>query len=147
MATALAPRRPFADFADLHTRLDRLFEDLVAGDEARGEWAPAIDAIKGDGKLVVRADMPGIKPDEVKIQVEDDILTVSGEHEESKEEKGEKFVRRERRYGSFSRSIALPTGVDPDKIKATVKDGVVEVTVPMPEEAKKKAIEIKAKAA
>jgi HSP20 family protein len=99
--------------------------------------------IRDKGNLVVRADMPGIKPEEVKVVVENDILTVSGEHEESKEEKDEKFVRRERRYGSFMRSIALPAGVDPDKVTATVKDGVLEVSVPLPEEAKKKAIEVK----
>ena len=103
--------------------------------------------IRDKGKLIVRADMPGIKLEEVKVEVEDDILTVSGEHEESKEEKDEKFVRRERRYGSFMRSIALPPGVDPDKVAATVKDGVLEVTVPLPEEAKqKKAVEVKPKA-
>jgi HSP20 family protein len=146
MPTALARRRPFADFAELHTQLDRLFEDLVANGERR-EWTPAIDVVRDKDKIVVRADMPGIKPDEIKIEVQDDILTVSGEHEESKEEKDEKFVRRERRYGSFMRSIALPAGVDPDKIAATSKNGVLEVTVPMPQETKKKAVEIKPKAA
>jgi HSP20 family protein len=145
MATALTRRRPFEDFAGLHTRLDRLFEDLVA-DGKRGEWAPAVDVIRDKGKLIVRADMPGVKPEDIDIKVEDDILTVSGEHQEIKEEKEEKFVRRERRYGSFTRSIALPTGVDTEKITATVNDGVLEVTVPLPEETTKKAVEIKAKA-
>lgn len=146
MATALTRRRPFEDFAELHTRIDRLFEDLVAGGK-RGEWTPAIDVIREKGHLILRADMPGIKPDEVKVEVEDDILTVSGEHEESKEEKDEKFVRRERRYGSFVRSIALPSGVDSDKVTATVKDGVLEVSVPLPQEAKeKKAVEVKPQA-
>ena len=88
MATALTRRRPFEDFAELHTRIDRMFEDLVAGGK-RGEWTPAIDEIRDTGMLVVRADMPGIKPEEVKVEVEDDILTVSGEHEESKEVKDE----------------------------------------------------------
>jgi HSP20 family protein len=145
MATAITRRRPFADFADLHTRLDRLFEDFVANDERR-EWTPAIDVIRNQDKIVVRVDMPGIKPEEIKVEVDDDILTVSGEHEESKEEKDEKFVRRERRYGSFMRSIALPAGVEPDKVTAITKDGVLEVSVPMPREAKKKAVEIKPKA-
>jgi HSP20 family protein len=145
MATALTRRRPFEDFAELHTRLDRLFEDLVASGK-RGEWTPAIDVIRDKGKLVVRVDMPGIKAEEIKIEVEDDILTVSGEHEESREEKDEKFVRRERRYGSFLRSIALPAGVDSDKVAATVNDGVLEVTVPLSQETKKKAVEIKPKA-
>jgi HSP20 family protein len=145
MVTSLMRRRPFADFDDFHTRLDRLFEDVVASGEKR-DWTTAIDVIKNEDHLVVRADKPGLEPDDIKIQVEDDILTVSGEHEESREEKDENFVRRERRYGSFTRSIALPTGIHPDKIEATCKDGVLEVTVPLPEQAKKKAVEIKPKA-
>ena len=146
MARAITRRRPFADFAELHTRLDRLFEDLVAEGERR-EWTPAVDVVREEAKIVVRADMPGIKPEEIKISVDDDILTISGEHEETKEEKDEQFVRRERRYGSFMRSIALPAGVDPEKIEATSKDGVLEVTVPTPVEAKKKTVEITPKAA
>lgn len=146
MANALTRRRPFEDFAELHTRLDRLFEDLVA-DGKRGEWTPAIDVIRDKGKLTVRVDMPGIKPEDIKVEIEDDVLTISGEHEESKEEKDEQFVRRERRYGSFMRSIALPSGVDADSLSATVKDGVLEVSVPLPQEAKrKKAIEVTPKA-
>lgn len=146
MANALTRRRPFEDFAELHTRLDRLFEDLVAGGK-RGEWTPAIDVIRDKDKLAVRVDMPGIKPEDIKVELENDVLTISGEHEESKEEKEEQFVRRERRYGSFMRSIALPAGVDADSLTATVKDGVLEVTVPLPQEAKqRKAIEVKPKA-
>lgn len=146
MAITLTRRRPFADFSDLHTRLDRLFEDVVAGGEKR-EWTAAVDVIKKNGNLVVRAEMPGLDPDDIEIQVEDDILTVSGEHEESKEDKDENFIRRERRYGSFTRSIALPAGVDPNAIEATSKDGVVEVSVPLPEQAGKKTVEIKPTAA
>ena len=86
---------------------------------------------------MVRADIPGIKPEEVKIEVEDDILTVSGQHEERKEEKDENdYLRRERRYGSFVRSLALPAGVEAKKIKAKTHDGVVEVTIPLPKEEK-----------
>jgi HSP20 family protein len=90
----------------------------------------------------VHADVPGMKPEEVKIEVEDDVLTISGEHEERKEQKDKRYVRRERRYGSFSRSIALPPDVDAGKIEAKTHDGVVEVTVPLPEEAKKEPITI-----
>ena len=84
----------------------------------------------------------GIKPEEVKIEVEDDILTVSGQHEDTKEEKDKNFLRRERRYGSFSRAMALPAGVDPKQIKATTRDGVVEVTVPLPKQPEKRKVEI-----
>jgi HSP20 family protein len=140
MPGALTRWDPFGELSELRTRFDRMFEDLAPGRE-RG-WTPAIDVIRHDDQLVVRADIPGIKPEEVKIEVEDDILTVSGEHEEEKEEKGKHFVRRERRYGSFARSMALPSGVDVSKIEAKTKDGVVEVTIPLPQEAKKETITI-----
>ena len=78
----------------------------------------------------------------VKIEVDDDILTVSGAHEEKKEEKDKDFLRRERRYGSFTRSMALPAGVDAKKIKAKTHDGVVEVTIPLPKDTKKEAVTI-----
>lgn len=89
----------------------------------------------------------GIKPEEVKIEIEDAILTVSGEHQESKEERNKNCVRRERRYGSFSRSMALPAGVDARKIKAETHDRVVEVTIPHPKEAKKETTKITSTAA
>ena len=117
-----------------------MIEEL--GDDRERAWTPAIDVVREDGKLVLRADVPGIKPEEVKIDVEDDILTVSGAHEERKEEKDKDYVQRERRYGSFSRSMALPAGVDPKKIRATTRDGVVEVTIPLPKEASKKKVTI-----
>jgi HSP20 family protein len=131
---------PFAEFSELRGRFDRMFEEYTGGRERA--WTPAIDVVRDNGNLVVRADIPGIKPEEVKIEVEDDILTVSGEHEEHKEEKDKHYVRRERRYGSFSRSIALPAGADTKTIKAMTHDGVVEVTIPLPKEAKKETVTI-----
>src|ERR1039457_6019234 len=116
---------PFAELGELRSRFDRMFDELADGRERT--WTPAIDVVRDNGNLVVRADIPGIKPEEVKIEVEDDILTVSGEHEERKEKKEKHYMRRERRYGSFSRSMALPAGVDARKIKAETHDGVVEV--------------------
>jgi HSP20 family protein len=140
MPGALTRWDPFAELAELRSRFDRLFDEVVSGRERA--WMPAIDVQRDNGNMVVRADIPGIKPEEVKIEVEDDILTVSGEHEERKEEKGKHFVRRERRYGSFSRSMALPAGVDAESIKAETHDGVLEVTVPLPKEAKKETVTI-----
>jgi HSP20 family protein len=140
MAGTLTRWDPFAELGELRTRLDRMFNDLtVAPGRA---WTPAIDVVRDNGNLVVRADIPGIKPDEVKIEVEEDILTVSGGHEESTEQKDKHYVRRERSYGSFMRSMALPAGVDPKQIKATTKDGVVEVTIPLPKEAQKEKVTI-----
>src|SRR5665213_66729 len=131
---------PFAELGGLRSRFDRTFDDFTFGRERA--WTPAIDVMRENGNLVVRADIPGIKPEEVKIEVEDDILTVSGEHEEHKEEKDKHYVRRERRYGSFSRSMTLPPGVEAKNIKVTTHDGVVGVTIPLPEEAKKETITI-----
>lgn len=145
MPGSLTRWEPFAELGELRGRFDRMFDDIFEGRE-RG-WTPAVDVIRDDENLVVRADVPGIKPDEVKIEVENDILTVSGAHEERKEEKDKDFLRRERRYGSFSRSMALPAGVDAKKIKATTHDGVVEVTIPLPEEAKKGTVTITPSAA
>jgi HSP20 family protein len=140
MPGALTRWEPFAELGELRSRLDRMFDDFFDGHERR--WAPAIDVERRNGNLVVRADVPGIKPEEVKIEVEDDILTVSGEHEERKEEKDKHFLRRERRYGSFSRSLALPAGVEAKKVKASTHDGVVEVTIPLPSESKQTKVEI-----
>ncbi len=137
MRRALARWEPFSE---LRSRFDRMLDEL--NDSRQHERTPAIDVERENGNLVVRADVPGLKPEEVKIEVEGDILTVSGEHEERKEEKDKHYLRRERRYGSFSRSMALPTGVDAKEIKAKTHDGVVEVTVPLPKETKKETVKI-----
>ncbi|HTU78411.1 MAG TPA: Hsp20/alpha crystallin family protein [Solirubrobacteraceae bacterium] len=145
MPGSLTRWEPFAELGELRSSFDRMFGDLIDGRE-RG-WTPAIDVVRDNGNLVIRADVPGLKPEDVKIEVENDILTVSGEHEEKKEQKGKRFLRRERRYGSFSRSMALPTGVEPKKIKAKTHDGVVEIVVPLPTEEKKEAVRITPSAA
>jgi HSP20 family protein len=140
MASTLTRWDPFAEFADLRGRFDRLLDDL--GPAREREWMPAIDMVRDDGNLVVRADVPGMKPEEIKIEAHEGVLTISGEHEETKEDKDEQYVRRERRFGSFSRSMALPDGVDAKKIKANAHDGVLEVTIPLPKEAAKEPVTI-----
>lgn len=140
MAGTLMRWEPFAELGEMRTRLDRMFDEWLDGHERA--WTPAIDVVREDDHLVLRADLPGIKPEEVKIEVEDDFLTVSGEHRESNEEKDKQYVRRERRYGSFTRSMRLPAGVDAKKIKASTREGVVEVTIPLPSEAKKEPVRI-----
>ena len=140
MAREMTRRFPFGDLAE---RFDRMFEELGAPET--GGWTPAVDVVEDEDKLVVRADVPGIEPEEVRIDVDDDILTISGEHEETTEEKDKRFVRRERRYGSFSRSMRMPPGVDPDAIEASSRNGVVEVTIPRPQPKEAKRIGIKPK--
>src|SRR5512142_2127846 len=131
---------PFTEFGELRDRFDRVFHELYG--ERGGTWTPAVDVLRENGNLVVRADIPGIKPEEVKIEVEDNILTVSGEHEERKQEKEGHYTRRERRYGSFYRSMALPPGVAAKDITAKARDGVIEVTIPLPKEGKKETVTI-----
>jgi HSP20 family protein len=140
MAGALARWDPFAEFGPLRSGFDRMFGDWFDG---RGHIrTPEIDVVRDDGNLVVLADMPGIKPEEVKIEIEDDVLTVTGEHLESKDETEASYMRRERRYASFCRSLVLPIGVDAKEIKAKTHDGIVEVTIPLPKGRKKETITI-----
>ena len=105
MAGALTRWDPFAEIAELRSRFDRVFDE--PGGHPQGAWRPSIDVMRRDDTLVVRADLPGLTPDEVKIEVEDGVLTVSGEHQEDRSDSdGGRYVRRERRFGAFSRSIA-----------------------------------------
>jgi HSP20 family protein len=99
-----------------------------------------------DDKYVLRADVPGLKPEDVQLEVEDDVLTVTGKHEQSEEEKRGGFVRRERRFGSFSRSLTRPKGVSADQIEASCRDGVLKVMIPRPKEAQRQKVTITPKA-
>jgi HSP20 family protein len=131
MARTVTRWDPFAELADLRSRFDRLVGDPADGER---EWIPAVDVVRDNGHLVVRAEIPGVKPEEIEIKAEEGMLEISGRHEETSEKKDEHFVRRERRYGGFSRTMRLPDGVDPKKIKATTHDGLLEVTIPLPKE-------------
>jgi HSP20 family protein len=139
---ALLTRRPgpFMQLADLQTHFDRMYEDMI--ERGTGGHALAVDVIDEDDAVVIRADVPGMKPEEVKVEVHDDVLTVHGEHEESSEDKGKRYVRRERRFGAFTRSMALPQGTDADDIKASSKDGVIEIRIPKPQSTEPRSIEV-----
>lgn len=140
MAHTITRWEPFAELAEMRSRFDRLLGDLADGGDR--DWMPAVDMIRDNGHLVVRAEVPGIKPEEIDITFDSGRLTISGKHEETSEEKDKEFVRRERRYGAFSRTMALPEGVDPKKIKATTADGVLEIKVPLPKEAATEPVSI-----
>ena len=131
---------PFAEIGELRSRFDRIFDDAVVGRERH--WTPAIDVVRENGNLVVRADIPGVKPEEVRLEVDRGLLTMTGEHEETAVDEDTRFVRRERRYGAFTRSMTLPPGVDAHKITAKTHDGMLEVTIPLPEEAKMEPVSI-----
>jgi HSP20 family protein len=123
------------------TALDR---DLWSGSPALGQalWSPQVDTFRKGDKLVVRADLPGLNKDEVKVEVDEGVLTISGERREEQEETREDFYRSERSYGEFYRAIPLPEGVTGDQVDATFKDGVLEVTLPAPKQPERRAKQI-----
>ena len=95
-------------------------------------WTPKIEVLRNNGDMTVRAELPGLTKDDVKVELTDEALTISGERKEEKEEKREGFYRSERSYGTFYRQIPLPQGVDAEKATATFNNGVLEVTVQVP---------------
>ncbi len=140
--------RPTRDLLNIREDMNRLFDSFFSElpEQRRGllegEWAPSIDVAETDDEIVVTVELPGVKQDDVDITVTDDILILKGEKKEEKEIKKENYHRVERSYGSFQRSINLPTGVQADKAKATYNNGVLYVTIPKAEEAKPKQIKI-----
>ena len=138
LARAAAAGDPFALFRQMTSQLDRLFDEAAwpsFGAPALAEtvsWTPGIDVFVKDDRLVTTIDLPGMKKDDVKVEVADGQLTISGERKREAEETKKDFYRSEREYGSFSRSVPLPDGVKLDDVKATFADGVLEVSVPLP---------------
>jgi HSP20 family protein len=139
-------REPFGEMEDLFDRFSRPFgwshrfgQELARVDE----WAPRVDISETDKEFAINAEVPDIRKEDVKVNVENGILTFSGERKQEKEEKGKRFHRVERCYGSFSRSFALPDNVDEAKIDAKFKDGMLKLTLPKTETKKPKAIEVK----
>jgi len=122
---------------------DRLFGSLFDnGGRQAQRWVPAMDLIEADDHFVLKADLPGLAEDDVAIEVQDNVLTISGSREAEHERKEKGWYRLERSYGSFSRSLTLPDGVDADKVEANFDRGVLEVRVPKPEERKPRRIAI-----
>jgi HSP20 family protein len=107
------------------------------------EWSPFVDITEDDKEYLVKAELPEMKKEEIKINVHEDVLSISGERKYEKEEKGKKYHRVERAYGSFVRSFTLPEDADGSKINADYKDGVLKIHLPKSEKAKPKAIEVK----
>jgi HSP20 family protein len=144
---ALVRWEPFRELAALQNEMGRWMSQVagvggLAGNGQSSTWMPAVDVWETDKELVLSFDLPGIPEDKIAVELEDNILTVSGERERTQEHSNDRFYRFERRYGTFSRSVTLPTGVSEDSIQADYKDGVLEVRVPKPEEQKPKRIRI-----
>ena len=139
---------PFHDLLDIQKDFDRLFGLSLFGDIARDigicstAFAVALDVYEDKENLIVKADLPGLKQEEIDVKVEDDILTIKGEKRQEAQKKEKDYYRFERAYGSFYRLVALPKYVDASKTKANYKDGVLELVIPKTEEAKKKQLKI-----
>jgi HSP20 family protein len=122
---------------------DRLFSSLFdTGGRQVQRWVPAMDLVEADDHFVVKADLPGLGEDDVAIEVQDNVLTISGAREAEHERKEKGWYRLERSYGSFNRSLTLPDGVDAERVEAKFDRGVLEVTIPKPEERKPRRISI-----
>ena len=141
---------PFRELDELQSRLSTLFGRAPirkngAKDEALAvaEWAPLVDIVEDDNEYLIKAELPEVKKDEVKVTVQDDVLTITGERQYEKEEKEKKYHRVERAYGSFARSFTLPEDADGEKVAAEFKDGVLKVHLPKSEKARPKTIEVK----
>jgi HSP20 family protein len=145
---ALVRWDPFRELEDMQSRLNRFFGDTPS--QRRGEngmsfsgWAPAVDVQETDKEYLIKADLPDVKKEDVKVELLDGALTIEGERQQEKEEKGKKFHKIEREYGKFLRRFALPNEVDATKVEAEFKNGVLSVHLPKSATAKPKAIDVK----
>lgn len=144
---ALIRWEPAREIGTIQSEMNRLFNTLfdgpaVANGGALRRWIPAMDLVENESDYVLKADLPGLSESDVKIEVQDSVLTISGERKAEHEERKDGYYRIERSSGSFRRSLTLPEGVDPEAVKATFDRGVLEVHVPKPEQRKPRKVEI-----
>lgn len=145
---ALVRWDPFRELEEMSERLNRVFsrpslrtngkENLTVAD-----WIPTVDISESEGEYLIKAELPEVKKEDVKVTVENGVLTLQGERRQEKEEKGKKYHRVERAYGSFVRSFTLPETINEGGVKAEYKDGVLSIHLPKSERVKPKAIEVK----
>jgi len=142
---AIVRWEPLRELTTLQNEMNRLFNaafDAPSGDAPLRRWMPAMDLVETDEHFVLRADLPGLSEEDVKIELEDSVLTVSGERRAEHEQRKEGYHRVERAFGAFSRTLTLPEGVDGDAITASFDKGVLEVRIPKPEVRKPRRISI-----
>lgn len=145
---ALIRWEPVRELNTIQSEMNRLFNTFFEpstpgnGGSSLRRWIPAMDLVETDEDFVLRADLPGLTEKDVNIEVEDNVLTVSGERKAEHEERKEGYYRVERASGSFSRSLTLPEGIDPTAVRASFDNGVLEVRVPKPEERKPRKVAI-----
>jgi len=144
---AIVRWEPFRDLMTTQREFDRLFKEAFTPFFGEAElstrtWAPAVDIFETESDIVLKAELPGVNPNDVEIKVEDSTLYLKGERKFEKEVKEESYHRIERSYGSFARSFSLPNSINAEKVKAEYKDGLLTLTLPKREEAKPRAIKI-----
>ncbi|MGO9443371.1 MAG: Hsp20/alpha crystallin family protein [Thiobacillaceae bacterium] len=145
---ALIKWDPFNEIDDMVSRLERYtgkmgWPSLRRENFMTSEWAPKVDIVETDAEYTIKAELPEVNKEDVKVRVENGELTLSGERKQEKEEKGKRFHRIERYYGSFTRSFTLPDNVDETNVKATFKDGMLNLSLPKSTEHKSRALEVK----
>lgn len=146
---ALVRWDPFRELEEVSDRLNRMFaRPAVTGPNGKetmivADWTPSVDISETEQEYQLRAEIPDVKKEDVKVTVEDGVLTIQGERKHEKEEKGKKYHRIERSYGSFVRTFSLPDVIEEAKVKAEFKDGVLDLYLPKSEKAKPKTIEVK----
>jgi HSP20 family protein len=139
---------PFRELEDMSDRLNRMFARPASRNGGKetmtvADWMPTVDISETDTEYLIKAELPEVKKEDVKVTVEDGVLTLHGERRQDKEEKGKRYHRVERSYGSFVRSFSLPESVDEGGVKAEYKDGVLNLHLPKTEKVKPKAIDVK----
>ena len=134
---------PFREMSGIQNEFNRLVDSVWSG--RKESWMPAVDVFDNKDAVVVKAEIAGMDPDDIQIEVDDNVLTIKGERKFEEEVDDERYYRVERRFGSFQRSLALPQGAKADDIVAAYEDGILTVTVPKAEVQKPKRIEVKAK--
>jgi HSP20 family protein len=145
---ALVRWDPFRNVVTLQDRINRLFEDAfprsrdIDDDVSMCAWRPAVDIYETGNGLVLKAELPGVKKEDVSVEIKDNVLTLKGERAEDKEVDEDNYYRRERCFGTFQRSFNLEQSIQPEKIKAKFKDGILEVEIPRPVEEKPKKISV-----
>jgi len=144
---AITRWEPFREMARMQDELNRLFDDRLwrrrgQEEELGAGFLPPVDVYEDQESLVLTTELPGIEPKAVDVRVEDGVLTLRGERKMEKEDKKENYLRVERSYGSFTRSFTLPSTVDPDKVKAEFKNGLLRIAIPKREESKPRTIKV-----
>lgn len=142
--TTLVRWDPAVEVDPLQSEMGRLFEGFFGGGRADGprRWMPAMDLAENEQELILTTDLPGMREEDVAIEVRDGVLSISGERRDARGESGLGYHRAERTFGRFSRTLSLPRGIDPQAVAARFEDGVLEIRIPKPEERKPHRVRI-----